>query len=797
MASNSKHIAELLNTDTTVTTTDLADDSVSSAKLNTKLTVGGNINFSAISQTKADTAVDVFVYDTKKDSDGGAWRKRTQSTSWYNETLNTATRGSRKEFPAVAVIVAQSNIVTIYDGDEHDLPMWMVFNFSNYQAVASTMTSIVMMNGHMCCGGGANGFGLVNFLTDSSSFITTAIWNNVIGNISTRNVSNTGWGGQYSSQRIVHANTHDVDITVLPNAPIDSYTGLPIPTIAVATNAGVSVIKDNGTIIDITVNNSSYTSAHEVEFFDDYSLGCTIGTSNQIGGDHFYVFHKIPSSDNVITVDNISGTVMNADELYAVQANNSNVDLILNGPDSNRKINDVSKHAVGTDSGLSIISRSENGDPHRAMCAYVGSDYNTGWQVGDTKLAALSSTSNTNATSADGNLVSNGTFASATTGWTAHTSAIAISSGTLQVTPNSGVNGSAYQSLTTVALRQYTLTATVTQDSGSLSRIYVGTSTDLTNSASYNLVTNVNLGVGTYAYTFTATGTTTVVHLVVGGGSGQATKFDNVSVTEAEEDRSANPLPLAVFGNIVKSYVATSADLVGYSNFSSANYLYHNYNTAIDFAATDDMSFILWFKKTGTTVECFFSLGDDSVNGKERAVFIQADGKVKFVDSGTSTESSAVRTGLDEGKWHCLVVCVDSGNKQRIYIDGKLDHNGVLTLLDLPTNTELYIGKRGNDTLHATNSSFALFRISSQCPTEAQVLKIYNDERHLFETGANSTLHGASNAVTAVGYDSDTHLLHVGTSAGLSTFNGLERVENTTNAVGATIHASNGMVVED
>ena len=28
--------------------------------------------------------------------------------SWYNETLNTATRGSRKEFPAVAVIVAES-----------------------------------------------------------------------------------------------------------------------------------------------------------------------------------------------------------------------------------------------------------------------------------------------------------------------------------------------------------------------------------------------------------------------------------------------------------------------------------------------------------------------------------------------------------------------------------------------------------------------------------------------------------------------------------------------------------------
>ena len=60
-----------------------------------------------IAETKGVTAVDVFVYDTSKDSDGGAWRKRTQGTSWYNETLNTATRGARREFPAVAVIVAE------------------------------------------------------------------------------------------------------------------------------------------------------------------------------------------------------------------------------------------------------------------------------------------------------------------------------------------------------------------------------------------------------------------------------------------------------------------------------------------------------------------------------------------------------------------------------------------------------------------------------------------------------------------------------------------------------------------
>ena len=85
-------------------------------------------NLSQINSEIADTATDIFVYDTRKDSDGGAWRKRTQHTSWYNETLGTSTRGTRREFPAVAVIVAEQNFIKIYDGDDPDLPMWMVFN---------------------------------------------------------------------------------------------------------------------------------------------------------------------------------------------------------------------------------------------------------------------------------------------------------------------------------------------------------------------------------------------------------------------------------------------------------------------------------------------------------------------------------------------------------------------------------------------------------------------------------------------------------------------------------------------
>ena len=55
-------------------------------------------------------------------------------------------------------------------------------------------------------------------------------------------------------------------MTVLPSAPIDSATGLPVPTIAVATDGGVSVIKDDGTVVDITVNNVTYNIMHNVKF---------------------------------------------------------------------------------------------------------------------------------------------------------------------------------------------------------------------------------------------------------------------------------------------------------------------------------------------------------------------------------------------------------------------------------------------------------------------------------------------------------------------------------------------------
>ena len=145
------------------------------------------VNLDAISKEITDNAVDIFIYDTSKDSDGGKWRKRTKKTSWYNETLNTSTRGTRREFPAVAVLVLEGTQLTIYDGDDPDLPMWMKFaasganwndgllpNFNGYTATSA-------LNGTICVASTSNSWGVIKiqFISDDSYSHTTA----------------TNWGG--------------------------------------------------------------------------------------------------------------------------------------------------------------------------------------------------------------------------------------------------------------------------------------------------------------------------------------------------------------------------------------------------------------------------------------------------------------------------------------------------------------------------------------------------------------------------------------------------------------------------
>jgi len=770
-------------------------------QLATLVDADGNIDdrldLAAISTSIADTAVDVFVYDTRKDSDGGAWRKRCQHTSWYNETLNTATRGSRREFPAVAVIVAESTQVTIYDGDDPDMPMWMVFNASGVNGASmigratEATTSVAMLNGHLVVG--RNSFGLheVFFIDDRGFFRENGNVNAYTKSIVDRNGTNS-WGPNLAPVgELVNDRINDVAMTVLPNAPIDSATGLPVPTIAVATNGGVSVIKDDGSVVDLTSTNSGYNYWDEVQFTKDGGLLVNsnyINTTNNI----FHVV-DIPSSDVASATVNAQISALNGRYYHS----DSSIPNTKTGGDFKPSFATMEAYefAVGKQA-LNLIAEAPttvSGITSDAMVNYITSSYNTGWMNGDIKLATLSDTDDTDVTGSE--LVTNGTFDSDVSGWTTGgTATIVYSSGKAICTRNNAGDNIVSSNFNITNGVKYILTYEHT-DKTVNSSINVKHSNG-TYSYQSGYIGNTD-GIATITFTATFTGT---AYISKGFEQNGSVTLDNVTCRLAEEDRSVNGNGLQVFGTVTKNPVATGADLVAYSGFSGSNYLVQPYNSDLDFG-TGDICVMAWVNVSSyNATHIIFDKCDSSWPSPQGRLFfgINTSGYLYYYTDNISGNSSTSTSGttIPTNTW--VHACfVRNGDSHQLYQNGSLIYQVTQTARDTDaTDAVLTVG---NGTPGKTNQwpgSIALFRISATAPSAEQIKKIYEDEKVLFQENAQATLYGSSDAVTALAYDDDTQILSVGTSAGRSDFSGLRRVSNTTTAVTTAISSSNGMVVE-
>ena len=759
-------------------------------------------NLSQINASTADTAVDVFVYDTSRDSDGGAWRKRTQHTSWYNETLNTATRGSRREFPAVAVIVAESDTITIYDGDDPDLPMWMVFESGSTIIKGSASNrSISALNGILMLGmnGGTSATAVLvecYFVSDELRQRYDNNYDYQNNNISERNETPSKYLA--TGDVLVSRYVNDVAMTVLPNAPIDSATGLPVPTIAVATNGGVSVIKDDGTIVDWT-ETLGPSSTHKLSFRKDGKLGVfTSGTSGAGGYPQPY-YIDIPSSDisSLFYYDFTSNNF----ERYggtAWETNSANILVLRNVVGANpltanlTDLVDTSNLTyIATNAGLNAIIRPESfsagkADMRTAAVAYIQNDYNTGYMVGDIKGAFLSDTDATNVTGETIDLTNGspqvgdeGNFSS-------------ITDNQLVAGTTSDTIGRYNTGTTLETGKQYYATLTISNYSGS-----------------------GDLGVasgGGFDSTFRYSANGTYTRYITGSDAPEIQIFYRstntatigLSIREVDPDRSVNGKGLQVFGTINKSAVATGAELVAYSGFngSSGDYLYQPYNSDLNFG-TGDFSISVWFKFSSSTSDQY--IVDRSADGSPRFLLLvrsslySAPNNPQFYtadSSGNTSSLIATDFTVTNDVW-THAVAVRSGGTMYLYINGVKSSVTAGTARDISSvdSSPLYIGTRYS-TSTSVNGSISLVRISGSAPSAEQVKKMYEDEKVLFQENAACTLYGSSDAVTALAYDEVTERLHVGTSSGRSEFQGLRRINNTTTAVTTAISAYDSFVVE-
>jgi hypothetical protein len=163
-----------------------------------------------------------------------------------------------------------------------------------------------------------------------------------------------------------------------------------------ATDGGVSVMKDDGTVVDITGPTQAIL---HVSFNSDEELIATGNFQDQ------YFVYSLPPSD--IAYNN--GTYLKRFYTFV------STPALMGGVP-----NDLINAHVASNEGLTRFAENTT-TPSEGMVAYTTSTYNTGWMPGDIKLAALSDTDDTNLVG--GELVTNGTFDTDSdwtkgTGWT-------------------------------------------------------------------------------------------------------------------------------------------------------------------------------------------------------------------------------------------------------------------------------------------------------------------------------------------------------------------------------------------
>ena len=814
------------------------------------VTVTGTIDLDTISKSISDTALGLFVYDTSKDSDGGAWRKRTQHCSWYSETFDSK-RGSKKEFPAVALLVTTNTRLNIYDADKTDMPLWKSIWFNDNGTSQYGASRPAALDGKIVLGwtGVWPGLGVIDFIKDWAEFrderVTTGFNRRVYNPLGVSGSHDMNSPFTLTTKTpLVGEVVRDVAITALPNAPIDPDTGLPTPTIAAATAEGVSIITDTGKVVNVYGTNTSHDDANLVRFGTDGSLYAVWGMDNGATGNAWVnVFDTVPSTSTGITVNTHTGTEVDVDATYSVQdletgtpthKNNllltghsdSNNDIVAG---TNRKIDAIDAipggFATGQEHGLAIVAENKE-DPSHGMVAHITEKYNTGWMHGEVRLVTLASTNTANivsstlspnsCTAGPGMTETGSNGQTPSGGWTNggmatfEDSNTRSSLGSLSLHVTANTNGdNCYFSFATVVGKTYVVSAKlwVTHDSIT---IKLGTTAQDGNQYFESPAIGTSASWQVFTHQLVAETTTTYFNVTESSTSQDSDAYiDEVVVREGELGLNYGMMHryrgLQAYGTINRTAVATGAELVCYSNFSNNNYFRQEYNNALDFG-TDDFYMMFWCNHTqNDAYDMIMERGyhnGSAYSGGGWRIEMGNDQNITLKDSASGASRAVVVADNVYSKWQfvCFVRKSKVGYGYRNGVQEPTTYAWTDNLTN--TNAVLHIGRTipsgGGD---ADKTKLALLRIGKGAPSPEQIKKIYTDESKLFAENAKCTLYnggsGTDDSVKDISYDTSTDILHVGTPEGRSEFSRLNRINNTTTAVTTSVSASNGLVADE
>jgi hypothetical protein len=765
-----------------------------------------------------------YIYDTKLDSDGGAWRNRCQHTSWYNEELNTSVRGSRREFPEVVIITEEngsSGRVVIYDADDPSCPMWMVFaatgswNTSGLGGIRQ-VTSICALNGLLAVGRNPYGYHSVNFISENMEFREAGYFRYLYGGITKRN-GQLIVGEEMGSQGDLEGDLVQwIDMTVIKDTPVNPETGIQNPTIAIAQfNAGITVFWHDNRRVHI--NAAAGASYHNVDrCFIDTNGDLYFGQDGGSGSRPQFRMNIDPINSTYNSTTN-DGSPIDKDA-----STNSNAGIIVPyvGDNSNNKAY-RQRHIMWADSsvgyGFNIIDKQPHAEQRNGMIASIGTSWNTGWKPSNCFLATLNETIHTPDRISNGIPQSGEKLDQNKSNWsvaggagtTTNTSYRRTGSGETSSFSLVGEAGSNYAESPTFSVikgEKYLLSfvALFTAGTGELhlqNVVYDGDGTTISGFAPTWMKAN-NLNKWTHVsriVQFNITGSSAKVR--IGVDDNEDAFVDQVSLIPYVENRQTAyegqyGQHVRQVGVVQKQPVAANAELLCYNGWGSSTYFQVPFSHLF---ASESFSIMCWYKGDSGHICGAYNRGQGT---SFRLEF--SSNKIRFMISDGASQIDIVDPDISSPeRWHCLVVQKDR-NYIKMYKDGNLvstNYSGSLNSTDMEHS--MTIGVRPDNYGEAFNGAISLFRYASSANLTAdQIGKAYEDELKLFQDNAKCTMHGSGsssvdNRVYDADYDDQTGLVHVVAGKNRSSFRGLSMVDHVTRDDAIyRVRASNGLVLE-
>lgn len=728
------------------------------------------------------TATDVsavFVYDTRQDSDGGLWRFACAHTSWYQEDLNTTTRGARREFPAVAALVVRgttaASALTIYDLTDLDgtgAPrMWMVIRGGAggsplYGGSGSIpLTSVFALNGRLyLTASGSGGLTSLNFPADMTAVRIADSSRYYSRPIADRAASVTRVDASFYSATLAGRDLRCVHARALPGAPLDSR-GMPIPTVIVGEATSFSVIHPNGNVASVTGSSDGFGQV----YITRSGQLMVSGISNGFSAVGPMIYATTTSSTWVAASRRHSGAGSSYPLLGSVDARRG----VGETSDALAFAGTVAANTPAAQAALSLMAY-DYGSPSNGMVCAISASHTTGWQVGDIRGAWLTEIA---AGAIPAASVADEPF-DVTTGWSSTTGTISAASGVATLAAAGTGTPGMTKSFNVTSGTTYAVRIRAERLSGRAAVAIQITGPGVSGVVAqqfgtvvgwneahfqFNAVASSNINVNIYEANASAT-------------AADALRVDFLTIDAAVADRSYKGKPLKIVGpSLTRAAAAAGAELVGYSGYSLNSYLEQPYNADLDFG-TGDFCVSLLIKATGSVV--IWSRGS-TASGPSYEAIINTNGGITFRASTTGSSPYANIVGVTDirdGQWHTLDLVRRGASAGEIWIDGVRDASGTINVDLTNTAAILRLGLSAPlSNAPLSLGSLALVRVSASAPSRDQIERMSRDQLALIRANAKCTLGGVSNASTALAADPERNTVLLGTTDGASEFSGLVR----------------------